>query len=85
MVYQKQFYFKYFGAFMGNENSTYVLRFYNPSYHKLIALSVSAIFEKGHIADKVTVDDVADHSRRIKLFENQIHNRYNDVMMRSSL
>lgn len=44
MVFQKDFYFKYFGAFNGNANSTYLIRFVNPDGQKMIAFNLAVLF-----------------------------------------
>jgi hypothetical protein len=50
IIYQQEFYFKYFGAFHGNDNTSYLIRFVNPSDHKMIAFNMAVLFEIGHSA-----------------------------------
>ncbi len=85
IVFQKDFHFKYFGGFQGNENSSYLIRFVNPASHKLIAFNLQVLFEIGHSADKLTAVDVADHSRRLKVSREQVINRYQDIGSREMM
>ena len=68
---------------MGNENCTYLFRFVNPTQHKLVALNIGVMFENGHMVDKLTVHDVANHGRRLNVFQNEVTNKYTDMSMKS--
>ena len=83
IVYQQEFYFKYFGAFQGNDNNTYLIRFVNPSDHKMLAFNLAVLFEIGHSAEKLTAVDVADHGRRIKVTQDQLNARLKDSYSRN--
>lgn len=67
---------------MGNENSSYIIRFVSPSKEKLIAFNLAVLFEIGHSADKLTAVDVADHSRRVNQTRTEVISRFHDVHMK---
>lgn len=43
------------------------------------------MFDDHHGAGKLTVNDVADHSKRLQVFRHDVSNKYTDVSMRSVL
>ena len=83
IVYQQEFYFKYFGSFHGSDNTSYLIRFVNPSDHKMVAFNLAVLFEIGHSAEKLTAVDVADHGRRIKVSQEQLTTRLKDSYSRN--
>ncbi len=62
---QASFYSKNFVHFSGKSNSSYLIRFVNHGKHKMVSMHISNLILQSHIGDKLTVEDVADHRRRI--------------------
>lgn len=60
-----------------------MIRFINPSTHKLVAMNIGLMFDSHHGADKLTVNDVANHSRRVDIFRQEVSHKYTDVSARS--
>ena len=85
IVYQKSFYFRYFGSFQGSANSSYHFRFMNSAGHKLIALNKAVILQQGHVENKLSVSDVANHSHRLKMFKEQVNERFMNVGFKSTM